>query len=364
MIYITYEDSVVTSLGIWKKMQAQYRVFKKAFGNAYYTLYRGQMMHLFKDGEMIEKTLAITKKECNEALINWMMKYKLNRSYIRYDFADKYFLDFLQKQEKLGIKSVLEFPTVPYDGLFSKQVVAEDYYYREQLYKYVKCCTTFSDVEKVFNIPCITLVNGVDINEQKEKQYRKRDGSIILLAVATLGKWHGYERIIQGMHEYYLNGGKRNIAFYLVGEGSQLSYYHRLTDEYQLQEHVIFCGKLEGKNLDEVYDNSDIAIGSLGMYKTGVKSAAPIKLREYCARGIPFIYGYDDISFDDQVYFGHRVSDDATPIDIEEVINFYERLYDGRDFIKDMRKFTLEHLTWDRILKPVVEYLDSDEERK
>ena len=46
MIYIVYDDSVLYSSGIWKKLQDLFRVFKKHFGTGYYTLYSGQMMCL------------------------------------------------------------------------------------------------------------------------------------------------------------------------------------------------------------------------------------------------------------------------------------------------------------------------------
>ena len=53
------------------------------------------------------------------------------------------------------------------------------------------------------------------------KKYRKKDGTIVLLAVATLAKWHGYERVIKGLYNYYADGGERNIIFNIVGNGEQ-----------------------------------------------------------------------------------------------------------------------------------------------
>ncbi len=358
MIYITYESSVIDAIGIRKKVMAQCRVFEKTFGTLYYTLYSGQMMYLFCKNRLIDKKLALTKKECNEVLIDWIVQYKIERSYIRYGFSDRYFLEFLQRQERLGIKSVLEFPTIPYDNEKNSSCMAfEDCYYREQLYKYIHCCTTYGDFKEVFQIPCISLVNGVDMKEQEAKKYRKQDGKITLVAVATFSKWHGYERVIQGLHQYYTSGGKRTIVLNFVGNGGQLQYYTQLTMEYQLCEHVIFCGQKSKAELDAIYDSSDIAIGSLGFYKTGIQSGAPIKLREYCARGIPFVYGYDDLSFRTSHYFAYQVSNDAAPINMQKIIDFYENVYDGRDFISDMRQYATENLTWDTILQPVLDYL-------
>lgn len=363
MLYICYTNlNIDRAVGVRKKIKAQCQAFSKDFDRVYYTIFAGQTIYLLLDGLIIDREFSLTKKMCNDIVLKWLRKYDIDKVYIRYEYSDIWFLEFLTELKNMNIRAVLEFPTIPYDKERVCKRPIEDKYYREQLWQYIDCCTTYSAYETVFNIPCIPLVNGVEIEKHPLKQYRKKDGRIILVAVASMTRWHGYERVLQGMQEYYSKGGKRNVIFRLVGDGGQLSYYQRLCDKYQLQDYVFFCGRQQGEALDRIYDDSDIAIGSLGMYKTGLKSAAPIKLREYCARGIPFIYGYDDTSFTDEDYFGYRISYDDSPVNIEEVIAFYERLYDGSDFIKDMRQFTIKYLTWDKILQPVVEYFNKERE--
>lgn len=358
MLYINYANlNTDNNVGIKKKILAQCRTFERVFGTVHYTMYAGSTIYLLQGDKVVDKEFAISSQMVNGVLLKWIEKYDIKRVYIRYGLADIWFIDFLKEIKGMGTRCVLEFPTIPYDGEGWVRRPMEDKYYREQLCEYIDCCTTFSEMKEVFGIPCITLVNGVDISTQREKRYREKDGAIVLLAVASLGKWHGYERVIQGMHDYYSKGGNKNIIFNVVGSGGQLPYYKRLTEEYQLDAHIIFHGRLEGDELDSVYDASDIAMGSLGFYKANVQSGAPIKLREYCARGIPFVYGYNDISFCGSNYFAYRVSNDATPIDMEKIIEFYDRVYDGRDFLKDMRNYTSENLTWDGIMRPVVDYL-------
>ena len=356
MLYVNYANlNSEGYIGIKKKVLAQCRVFEKEFGKIYYTELRGPIMYLIQNDIIIDKNWVITAKMFNDTIVSWIEQYNIKRTYIRYWWSDIWVIDYLEKQKSKKIKSVLEFPTIPYDGQCTGSV--EDMYYRKQLHNYIDCCTTYANFDKVFDIPCITLVNGVDMSNQPEKKYRKKDGTIVLLAVATLAKWHGYERVIKGLYNYYADGGERNIIFNIVGNGEQIQYYKEIVDKYQLFGHVIFHGQLIKEQLDEIYDNSDIAIGSLGFYKIGIESGAPIKLREYCARGIPFIYGYDDVSFGENNYFAYQVSNDETPIDMRNIIELYEAMYDGRDFIKDMRAYTVSNLTWDSIMRPVVNYL-------
>lgn len=356
MLYVCYVNLNSESfVGVKKKILAQCRVFEKEFGVVYYTMSCDSMMYLFQNDRVVDKKFAVTKKICNEVILGWIEQYIIKKTYIRYNMSSVWFLDFLEQLKIRNIKSVLEFPSIPYDG--EGAISVEDKYYREQLHSYINCCTTYTHFETVFNIPCITLANGVDIEEQREKRYREKDGTIVLVAVASHAKWHGYERVIQGLNEYYKSGGGKNIIFNIVGNGPQIPYYHKLTEQFQLSEHVNFCGQLMGEKLDEIYDNSDIAIGVLGLYKKGVQSAAPIKLGEYCAKGIPFVYGYNDLSVSNNNYFACQVSNDETPIDMQSIIAFYESMYDGRDFIKDMRRYTLSYLTWNTIMQPVIDYL-------
>lgn len=359
MLYVCYSDlNIEGYIGVKKKIKAQCRVFERKFGAAYYTVFAGGMLYLLQEDSIVDKEFALTKNLCNEILLKWLMDFNLQKVYIRCEYVDIWIVNFLKELKTKNIKAVLEFPTFPYDSVRGICISPSgDKYYREQLCEWVDCCTTYANFESVFGIPCIPLINGVDIEEHRVKQRRKKDGNIILLAVATLVRWHGYERVIQGIHDYYLNGGKRNIIFNVVGNGGQLSYYKKITDEYQLQEHIVFHGRLEGSELDSIYDKSDIAIGSLGFYKINLRSGSPIKLGEYCARGIPFIYGYEDISFSKPPYFSYQVSNDSTPVNIVKVLEFYDSLYDGRDFIKDMRQYALSKLTWDKIFEPVIEYL-------
>ena len=81
MLYITYSDlnnsdpgNTVHS-GIKKKVDGQIQAFKSFFGRVYYTCYCGQMFYLMDGEKVVDKELAITRKECNEALCAWGVKY-------------------------------------------------------------------------------------------------------------------------------------------------------------------------------------------------------------------------------------------------------------------------------------------------
>ena len=172
--------------------------------------------------------------------------------------------------------------------------------------------------------------------------------------------WQGYERFIEGIYLYYKNGAKYNIKFKMIGSGPEENYYKELVKKYQLQSQVEFLGQIElseKKRMDEQYNLSDIAVGTLGVYKQmGTNEGSPIKGAEYCARGLPFICGYRDLRFPPDWEFILNVPNNSEPIDINHIIDFYEKVTSKEHYKQSMRDYAIKYLTWDKIMEPVIEY--------
>lgn len=362
MIYITFTNINDSGyIGIKKKILAQIDVFKKYNENVYYTTYSGQMYYLMNGEKVIEKGVALTRNEIVDDLIKWIEKYNIKNSYIRYDLSDIYFIELLKKLKDINVKTIVEFPTIPYEKeLKSKRLLNEDSYYREQIKLYIEQVTTYSNDKQVFGISAIQLQNGVKLSEHPVHKLRDKDGSVRLIAVASGGIWHGYERVIKGLANYYANNPTVPVYFTMVGEksGTEISKYIGLTKRLGLEEYVCFAGKKIGKDLDELYDKSDIAIGTLGMYKVGVTSGSPIKLREYCSRGIPFVYAYDDTSFAGNEEYLLKFPNDSSDIDIEQIIDFFDKIIKNNGYRQEMRLKAENELTWDKILDEVNKYYE------
>lgn len=356
MLYITYNDlDSAGYIGIKKKVSAQISVFKKAFGRTYHTCYEGQMMYLMDGEELLEKDVAITRRECNLILDQWISKYGITKTYIRYNLADKYFLEFLRFQKERLIKTVLEIPTYPYDDeLSSGRMKSEDAYFRKELWKYLDVIATYTDDEKIWEIPCINLRNGIDIKNIPVSTKKKKDHVINFIAVSSMAPWHGYERFLEGMYLYYKAGGDYDFYLRFIGEGPEEDYYRKLTNKYGLDSRVEFCGKMTGGELDKKFELSDMSVGSLGMYKIGISDGNPIKAAEYCARGIPFVCGYNDTRFSEDQDFVLSVSNDRSAVDMEAVIRFYEKITSKQNYREIMRDYAEERLTWESIMKPVI----------
>lgn len=363
LLYISFTDfKAFFAQGVHRKIQAQVKSMKKEFGEAFYTGWSYPKALLYCGDEIVEMEPAVTKKDFINILLKWIQKYKVTRTYIRYASADKWFIDLLKYQKMHEIKTVLEITSYPYDVEAMEGIAKlENLCFDREITKYIGRIATYSSHQEIWGLPCFNLLNGIDIAEHPVSVRKREEKRIVLIAVSTMQYWHGYERILKGMHLYYQAGGDLDFILKFVGDGPERKYYEELVVKYQLQPHVEFIGRIEvseKEKLDYQYDLSDIAVGSLGFYKAlGAEEGSPIKGSEYCARGIPFICGYRDLRFLPDWEFMLNVSNDAEPIDMNRVIEFYEKIVSKDNYKQLMREYAEKNLTWDKIMEPVVEYL-------
>lgn len=298
-----------------------------------------------------------------------------NFLYFRKVEVDRRFLAFIKKlREKYpDCKLILEIPTYPYDkDVLSNRTMwpfgIKDIFYRRQLKKYIDRIATYSGDSCIFDVPTIRIKNGINVDEVKPVQNTKLDDTIDLLAVAQFQKYNGYERVMEGMSRYYAKGGTERIKLHMVGYGGEENYYKKLAHDLKIDQKVIFYGKLVGNELDAVYESADLALGSFGWYKQGVKVSSALKVKEYLAKGLPVVSGCIEDSFDEkneEYYLGF--SNDSSVVDMEEIIAFYYKVYnnDSKTNIHNkIRECSRHNCDMSITMKPVIEYIKSVEKEK
>jgi glycosyltransferase involved in cell wall biosynthesis len=281
--------------------------------------------------------------------------------------ADPILIRFFKRLKSIGIKAVMEIPTYPYDQEFMnsswdiKLKLMIDRLFRKKLSKEMTAIVTFSDAERIFGQRTIRISNGVDFDSIPLHQYQApADGSIHLVGVAEVHIWHGYDRLIAGLGEYYHHTpNPRQVYFHIVGgvhpnERYKANEFHpgmqAIIDKYGIQDKIIFHGQLFGDDLDEVFNHSCFAIGSLARHRSGITIIKTLKNREYATRGIPFIYSEQDRDFDNQPYV-IKASPDESPIDVQQILDFI----DHHQFKpEDIRK-TVENLSWKIQMQKVID---------
>ena len=132
-------------------------------------------------------------------------------------------------------------------------------------------------------------------------------------------------------------------------------------DGYKLNN-VKFWGFLADKPLDDIFDKCHLAIGSLAIHKKGLTTTSELKLREYAARGIPFIHSALDPDFPTEFLYHLKVSEGDTPINIDELIEYALRINEDPSHPKKMRLYAETNLDWSikmSRLKDFFEYLSN-----
>ena len=177
-----------------------------------------------------------------------------------------------------------------------------------------------------------------------------------LIAVAEIHFWHGFDRVVAGLANYYKKNPGRKVILHIVGGGIQaeIDLLRRLAKEGGIEDKVVFYGPLWGEELDNSFEGSHFAIASLARHRSGISRIKTLKNREYAARGIPFIYSETDEDFDTRPYI-LKAKADESPIDIDSIINFCDSLTMSPEAI---RKSIESELSWDRQMKRVIDEIN------
>lgn len=212
--------------------------------------------------------------------------------------------------------------------------------------------------------PAVNITNGIDINSVSVRKPINTDGYIHILAMAKMARWHGYDRLIEGLRQYYDDGGKKEIFIHMVGpdgDGS-LAEWKALAMKYKLADHVLFEGSMYGQTLDDMVNRCDIACDSLGMHRIGIPfHNYHLKTAEYIARGIPVIGTRTADGAEMQIpFFYNNISLDDTPIDMHAVVENVMEAQRAAGVARQMRQYAQERLGWETQLGKIFQYFEGN----
>lgn len=386
LVYHGFEDYS----GISKKIHYQVKGLKENGHDVrlcYYDVSPDGHRCRYVDGQVIKdygtgKWAAMHQRMDYRCVYDYCVREGIQLIYARcFMNANPFLVRFFKKIRKVGIHAVTEIPTYPYDQEFIGYTRKErlglkiDQLFRHSLYKYMDTVVTFSDAKVIFGQHTINISNGVDFDSiplhnfqlsstsEATSSITSLNSQLHLIGVAEVHYWHGYDRIIVGIGEYYRkyreeSSEYRDIFFHIVG-GVHPAYmdgvpkspgFQKIIDKYDISDKIIFHGQLFGKELDDVFNQCQFAIGSLGRHRSGITVIKTLKNREYATRGIPFIYSEQDDDFDQQPYI-IKAPADETPIDIQQIIDFLNNFSMQPE---DIRK-TVESLQWKYQMQKVVD---------
>lgn len=324
--------------------------------------------------DKILRRIPFVKSNFDKEVIRYIkqeLQYGLDFVYVRHSICNIYLIKLFRYLKKNNIPIIYEIPTYPYDrngfGIDWKILLMKDKFSRKKIYKYIDRGVNFSNYDEIFGVKCIKIGNGINPNMIVPKKYKENEeNTITFIGVALLAYWNGYDRLIRAISNYYNGNPKYKITFNIVGDGKSYKELKELSESLGLEDKIIFHGFLSGEKLDELYDKSDIGVGTLASFrKYQNHMMSTLKTKEYTAKGIPFIKCDPDLSFDEKdVSFCLNVSRNEEDLILEDILEWYRLLcqrYNGNkiEMGKDIRKFAFDELTWEKQLLPVVDYIKS-----
>ncbi len=283
-----------------------------------------------------------------DSITRWSIDNHIEMVYIRSNNnASLFTIRMVKRMKQAGMKVVMEIPTYPYDQEYVSQGIArqifQDKIFRKQLAKQLDAIVTFSDYETIFGQKTIRISNGIDFSSiPVKKNLNNTSHELHLIGVAEIHQWHGFDRIVKGLSEYYEQPHDMKVIFHMVGyfySAEIEAEYKKMLSDTNMEQYVILHGKQHGEALDQLFEQCDFGIGSLGRHRVGIQKIKTLKNREYAARGIPFVYSETDTDFENMPYV-LKVPADETPVKIIDIIRFYQSLsitpQDIRNSIKDL----------------------------
>lgn len=195
------------------------------------------------------------------------------------------------------------------------------------------------------DIPYFVLTNGIDVKKYPVKNYLEFKGDVvkmIFVSSATI-KWHGLDRLLMGMEDY-----KGNVGLELHIVGSVTQNIRNLLKSLNLEKNVMLYGLKYGKELDKIFEKMHIAIGTLGLHRQNLKYGSTLKVREYMARGIPFVISYIDEDIEEGFPLSLKVPSDDSPVNMDKVIEFAKTVYEkyGTTIPYIMRDYALKKMDY------------------
>jgi hypothetical protein len=264
-------------------------------------------------------------------------------------------------------KLLYEIPTYPYDQEHKsfKEIILLfiDRIYRAKLKKHIDRVITFTNDDYIFKVKTIRIINGIKCKNVPIVNYQVNDNKTIsLIAVAQFAFWHGYERLIEGYYIYYNKNVKDclRIKIHFIGDGQEILKYKNLVKKYKLENNIIFYGPLHGSDLDKVFNVSDIGIGSLASHRKNIYLTSELKSREYLARGLPIVMSTKVDCIPDDFKYCLYVPEDESPINIENIIEFYNKIYkenNHNDVATKIRTFAEQNIDISYTMKPIVDFI-------
>ena len=376
--------------GILKKVVGQTKGVSELGWDAFYTCMEGDSVTLCKGDDTLQRETfpgglrwRDRQKTVADKICGFVENGKYDAVYIKGFLASPYACKIAACAKKSNQKCrvIFEIATYPYWGTWLQLLKTDfkDHQLRSflghlfeigqhitsmpQMKRNVNMLAVFGKpVKRLWKIPCVMLDNGITFTDFHSKTYRYAKDGIHILGVVGTTLSHGYSRVLNGIAKYKDQGGfaKMPVYFDIVGGNDTIKELKSEVLKLQIAQNVSFLGYKNSKELQQLYDYCDIAVSVLGGFSYHLNYMSPIKSREYCAAGMPFLYAYED-TLPPDAPFAMKIPNNSSPVNIGDVVKFAENCRRNPEISVQERQYAADHYDWKIIMKRVLDFADADD---
>lgn len=373
--YPIYED-----FNLRGKFDGQLEAFRKLGMEVYHLVFDLENFYLAHDG----------KKKCICKATTWVPMYFHTKVYydmhravmkaaqeIRFDYvywrgAPTWYSSYqvARKLHYQGTKILYEIPTFVKSGekpmnIMRKAFSVYSTLWESRMTQYmdlvVLIFTGDTTMSTLYGKPVAVIDNGVDVAVIPLRKPEEHDGEIHILALASMSYWHGYDRLIRSLSQY---AGEQKIIIHMVGgnDGGMLHEWKQLVEDLSVQDRVIFHGKMYGDDLAKMFDLCDVGVNALAQYRKNLSATSELKVREYTARGLPFLCSVEDPALNHtDAPFWLKVANDESMLDMQQIVDFALKMRADKGHPERMRAYAQKYMTWESQYAPIFEKLEKED---
>lgn len=358
-------------VGTTEKIRNEIKTLRVLGFNVYYTAYVRDGVAIYDDNDkQVEylrfhltnsKLIGVFRKDYLVRISrDFLEKEKFDFFLLRINYFSHKYMQMLREMKRQNsfvmMESLSYFPGIKYSIAKAPKLYAVVHslkWQRKKIAKVVDLMLTEGRIDDYYGIPCIEFGMGVNVQGLQPHHYNGRKDVLNLIMVGCTSVYHGTDRIIASLKNYYENpANQKLIILHLVGE--ILDKDKKLISESNLESCVVCYGRRYGKELEEIYDKCNISLGPLAQHRMQKKDTG-LKTKEYFAKGIPYIYTGDEVCIEDGYPFIFQVPDNEELIDLNDVWSFYEGIRNNEEMVESMRQKAIEVFSWTSIFEKVLD---------
>lgn len=364
IMYIALQSAKRNSLGVLKKISLHAKAMSEAFGEDFLGCHVAGKVELehrppflaetpfFSYHEIHAGGLFDLRKKQVHLLLDVIRKKRPHIVYCRYPLACPISLHFFRGIRKMGAQIITEHQSkeLPELLMLGKRAIhLSERLFGKTLLRQVDAVVGVTGEIAAYekgrapHLETLCIPNGFDAEAVPLRKAPPSSDELRLLCVASVSRWHGLDRLVRGLAEYE---GPLPVKLDIVGEGSESENLKRLCQDLHMGDRVLFHGTKTGAELDAFFDRCHLAVGSLALHRKSLEETAELKLREYCARGIPFFFAGFDPDFGGDFGFALSIPSGESPVAVETIVAFWKDVSKRSDYGPTMRVYAQKHLSW------------------